>query len=149
MSETLLTPITGLTNSKLLQATATPNDVLSGKTFYAGNNILQTGISVDTKVFARIRTISTDGYSPKVFGGEYENNRLGDYKIFGNSFMNTSHDFSFITFLYKSNAYYYLTFNEKSIVYSGRNDVNGQIYEAGTQINWICYTDVEYLILRY
>lgn len=33
----------GLTNSKLALATAAPSDVISGKTFYAGDKVLKTG----------------------------------------------------------------------------------------------------------
>lgn len=43
MPENLLEPITGLSESKLSQATASSSDVLSGKTFYAGDKELKTG----------------------------------------------------------------------------------------------------------
>ncbi len=43
MSENLMDPITGLSESKLQLATAIESDVLSGKTFYAGDKVLKTG----------------------------------------------------------------------------------------------------------
>lgn len=43
MPENLLTPSYGLTNSKLELANATAAQVMSGKTFYAGNKELKTG----------------------------------------------------------------------------------------------------------
>lgn len=43
MAENLLQPSYGLNNSKLSKATAGTGDVLSGKTFYAGDKTLKTG----------------------------------------------------------------------------------------------------------
>ena len=43
MSEKLLQPSYGLSNSKLKSATADTSDVMSGKTFYAGNKTLKSG----------------------------------------------------------------------------------------------------------
>ncbi len=43
MPENLMDPITGLSDSKLSQATASASDVLSGKTFYAGDKEIKTG----------------------------------------------------------------------------------------------------------
>ncbi len=43
MAESLLDPIYGLNNTKLLDATATEGDVRPGKTFYAGGPNLRTG----------------------------------------------------------------------------------------------------------
>lgn len=43
MSENLLQPSYGLSNSKLELANATIEDVMSGKTFYAGDKTLKTG----------------------------------------------------------------------------------------------------------
>lgn len=43
MPDVFLSETTGLTNSKLSIATATPSDVLEGKTFYSGDKTLQTG----------------------------------------------------------------------------------------------------------
>ncbi len=47
MSEKLLSPITGLSESKLKPATAISGNVLAGKTFYAGNKTLKTGTMVN------------------------------------------------------------------------------------------------------
>ncbi len=47
MSEILLGPSNGLSNSKLSQANAAASDVLSGKTFYAGDKTLKTGSMVN------------------------------------------------------------------------------------------------------
>ena len=41
MPNDLLEPITGLSIAKLEKATATVNDVVSGKTFYAGDKTLK------------------------------------------------------------------------------------------------------------
>lgn len=43
MAENLMDPITGLSESKLQLATAIESDVVSGKTFYAGDKALKTG----------------------------------------------------------------------------------------------------------
>ena len=43
MPDKLLGPEYGLSNSKLEECTANPSDVLSGKTFYAGDKTLKTG----------------------------------------------------------------------------------------------------------
>ncbi len=43
MPESMLNDSNGLTNSKLSIATATPADVASGKTFYAGDKTLKSG----------------------------------------------------------------------------------------------------------
>ncbi len=43
MPENLLSPITGLSESALALATAIASDVLSGKTFYAGDKDIKTG----------------------------------------------------------------------------------------------------------
>lgn len=40
-------PITGLSNSKLELTTAITSDVLSGKTFYAGDKVLKTGTMIN------------------------------------------------------------------------------------------------------
>lgn len=44
MASKLLPELTGLTDAKLNLATATVNDVVSGKTFYAGDKNLKTGV---------------------------------------------------------------------------------------------------------
>lgn len=44
MPDNLLEPITGLSIANLEKATATVNDVVSGKTFYAGDKTLKTGV---------------------------------------------------------------------------------------------------------
>lgn len=44
MPNDLLEPITGLSITNLEKATATVNDVVSGKTFYAGDKTLKTGV---------------------------------------------------------------------------------------------------------
>lgn len=43
MSEKVLNPSNGLSSSKLKSATATPADVISGKTFYSGDKTLKSG----------------------------------------------------------------------------------------------------------
>lgn len=43
MNELLLSPSSGLSVSNLKKATATPSDVLSGKSFYAGSDEMQFG----------------------------------------------------------------------------------------------------------
>lgn len=43
MPSNLLNELPGLTKSKLTLATATENDVVTGKTFYSGDKTLQTG----------------------------------------------------------------------------------------------------------
>lgn len=43
MPDAFLSETTGLTNSKLSIATATPSDVLEGKTFYSGDDTLKSG----------------------------------------------------------------------------------------------------------
>ena len=50
MPTNLLSEVTGLTLSSLEKATASPADVVSGKTFYSGSKTLQTGI-LDTRTF--------------------------------------------------------------------------------------------------
>ncbi len=47
MPDNLLEPITGLSITKLEKATATSSDVISGKTFYAGDKNLKTGTMVN------------------------------------------------------------------------------------------------------
>lgn len=47
MSEELLSPSNGLSNSKLSPTTAAVGNVLSGKTFYSGNKTLKTGTMVN------------------------------------------------------------------------------------------------------
>lgn len=64
----------GLSNGKLAQATATPADVLSGKTFFAGGREMQTGTLVTPKEKSGTTTeIDPDksktiacGFSPKI-----------------------------------------------------------------------------------
>ena len=61
MPDIFLSETTGLTNSKLSIATATPSDVLEGKTFYSGDKILQTGILPDYKNKIRGMVLSATG----------------------------------------------------------------------------------------
>lgn len=63
MPDVFLSETTGLTNSKLNIATATPSDVLSGKTFYSGGKTLQTGILPDYKNKIRGMVLSETGDS--------------------------------------------------------------------------------------
>ena len=52
MPTDLLSEVTGLSASKLGQATATERDVLVGKTFYSGDKNLKTGTMKDTQSLA-------------------------------------------------------------------------------------------------
>lgn len=52
MSENLIIQSNGLSNSKLELATATEEDVLTGKTFYAGNKELKIGNRSKTQIVA-------------------------------------------------------------------------------------------------
>lgn len=61
MPDVFLSETTGLTNSKLSIATATPSDVLEGKTFYSGDKTLQTGILPDYKNKIRGMVLSQTG----------------------------------------------------------------------------------------
>lgn len=49
MADTMISAGGGLSNSKLKLATATANDVVSGKTFYAGDKTIKTGTSLGNK----------------------------------------------------------------------------------------------------
>lgn len=61
MPDVFLSETTGLTNSKLSIATATPSDVLERKTFYSGDKTLQTGILPDYKNKIRGMVLSATG----------------------------------------------------------------------------------------
>ena len=63
MPDLFLSETTGLTNSKLSIATATPSDVLEGKIFYSGDDTLQTGILPDYKNKIRGMVLSQTGDS--------------------------------------------------------------------------------------
>ena len=52
MPDNLLSPSNGLSISKLKSATATPADVISGKTFYSGNKELKIGNKSKTQIVA-------------------------------------------------------------------------------------------------
>ena len=59
MPTNLLSEVTGLSASKLGQATSTEGDVLVGKTFYSGNKTLKTGTMKDTQTLAATPMVLT------------------------------------------------------------------------------------------
>ena len=59
MPTDLLSEVTGLSASKLGQATATEGDVLVGKTFYSGDKTLKTGTMKDTQTLAATPMVLT------------------------------------------------------------------------------------------
>lgn len=57
MADTMISAGGGLSKSKLALATATESDVVSGKTFYAGDKVLKTGnIQLKRKVLGSLTT---------------------------------------------------------------------------------------------
>lgn len=81
MPDVFLSEITGLTNSKLSIATATPSDVLEGKTFYSGDKTLQSGILPDYKNKIRGMVLSETGDSTAaivivISGSSFSYNRV-------------------------------------------------------------------------
>lgn len=73
MPENLMDPITGLSDSKLSQATASSSDVLSGKTFYSGDKTLKSG----TFNLGIATAIASDVLSGKTFYAENSTLKTG------------------------------------------------------------------------
>lgn len=99
MPDVFLSEITGLTNSKLSIATATPSDVLEGKTFYSGDKTLQSGILPDYKNKIRGMVLSETGDSfgaivVVISGSSFSYNRI-DRTSISNEYFTTAATYGF------------------------------------------------------
>lgn len=95
MPDVFLSETTGLTNSKLSITTATPSDVLAGKTFYSGDDTLQTGILPDYKNKIRGMVLSATGDSYGaiaivISGSSFSYNRINRTSISNEYFTTTA-----------------------------------------------------------
>lgn len=95
MPDLFLSETTGLTNSKLGIATATPSDVLEGKTFYSGDDTLQTGILPDYKNKIRGMVLSQTGdnygaIAVVISGSSFSYNRVKASSISSEYFITTA-----------------------------------------------------------
>lgn len=96
MSELLLNPSYGLANSKLQLASATEADVLSGKTFYAGDKVIKTGtLDLGAKVSIIEISAAPVGNEYREGNSSYNTGRqilwckTGTFGVYGDNYWNT------------------------------------------------------------